>query len=358
MKIIISTTIVICIILMSIGYSALNSDLTISGEAIVEAPTYIKITNISVLTSENGGYSTYNPSYTNDTSNIGVTLPNENSTITLLIEVTNDTGYYYHLDKVIEDINNNLSIKYEIINKDVIYFHPNTVTNIEIVFSYDTFSSLEQNIDLNLDYIFEKITYKNLDYITFSGYQYINTGLFNTGDYIFETEFNQTAYNRNHTDNSIGGWIISGRKIGTNSLGVFIGNYGVYNSYGAGTVARQPNIALNSGWHTLYFSRFIHTIDNNNYVVNGKILIPEEHKTEIRIGGGTGGYYSYSTPDTRHFIGHMKTIKITNAEDGEILRYYVPAEIIEGANAGEVGYWDIINNEFYGNAGTGEFLAP
>ncbi len=358
MKLIATTIIVFCIIFMSIGYSALNSELTISAEAIVEVMPDIKITNISVLSTENGGFNTYNPTYTDDTSITGVTLPNELSKITLIIEVTNNTSDYYYLDDVTEEINNNINIKYEILNKDVIYFHPNSVTNIEITFSYETFNSINQTIDLNLKYIFKKITYKNLDYITFSGFQYINTGLFNTGDYIFETEFNQTAYNTNHTDSSIGGWIISGRKIGTNSLGVFIGNYGVYNSYGAGTVARSPNIALNSGFHTLYFSRFIHTIDNNNYAVNGKILIPEEHKTEIRIGGGTGGYYSSSTPDTRHFIGHMKTMKITNAEDGEVLRYFVPAEIIEGSNIGEVGYWDIINDKFYSNAGTGEFLAP
>ncbi len=358
MRLIVSLIIVVCIIFMSVGYSALNSELTISGEATVKALPNIKITNVGILSTENGGVSTYNPSYTDISSNVGITLPNENSIVTLFVEVTNNTSDYYRLNDVIEDTNNNTNIKYEIKNKEIIYFHPNSVTNIEITFSYDVFSSTDQSLNLILNYIFGKITYKNLEYVTFSGFQYINTGLFNTGDYIFELEFNQTAYNTNHTDSSIGGWIISGRKIGTNSLGVFIGNYGVYNSYGAGTAARQPNIALNSGFHTLYFSRFTHTIDNNNYAVSGKILIPEEHKTEIRIGGGTGGYYSYSTPDTRHFIGHIKTVKITNAEDGEILRYFVPAEIVEGANIGEVGYWDIINDVFYGNAGTGEFLTP
>ncbi len=358
MKLLITILIFISVLFMSVGYSSFNENLMISGDVIVQVPPDIKITDVRLFSSENGGYSTYNPNFTNYTSSIGITLPNSNSTVTLIVEVTNETSDYYHLNEILENINNNSNIKYEIKDKEIIYFHPASVTEIEITFSYDVFSTTNQSIDLNLNYEFKKIKYKNLEYITYSGYEYINTGLFNTGDYIFETEFNQTAYNRNHTDGSIGGWIISGRTIGTHSLGVFVGNYGVYNSYGAGTIARQPNIALNSGWHTLYFSRFTHTIDNNNYVVNGKILIPEEYITEIRIGGGTGGYYSSSVPDTRHFIGHMKEVKITNADGGEILRYYVPAEIIEGPNIGEVGYWDIITNEFYANSGTGEFLAP
>ncbi len=352
------SVIFISVLFMSIGYSSLNSELTISSEAKVEVVPDIRITNIEVSTTENGAFTPYNPTFNDLSSNISVTLPNSNSTITLNIEVTNDTNNYYRLDNILEDVNNNSDIKYEILNKETTFFHPNSVTNIVITFSYETYNASNQNKNLELTYNLEKIPYKNLEYLVFSGFEYINTGLFNTGDYIFETEFNQTEYNRNHTDNSVGGWIISGRKIGTHSLGVFIGNYGVYNSYGAGTAARQPNIPLNSGFHTLYFSRFIHTIDNNNYVVNGKILIPEEHKTEIRIGGGTGGYYASSVPDTRHFIGHIKNVKITDASTGNVVRYYVPCEIISGVNIGEIGYWDLINNEFYGNGGTGEFLAP
>ncbi len=351
MKIIATSIILLCILFMSIGYAALNVELSISGEAIVHVHKDIRITSISMKNISNGASTLYTPSYIDTTSNIGVVLPNSNSEITIVIEITNDTTDYYHLDNIIEQINNNTDINYEILNKEIIYLQPNSVTEIEITFSYKNYNDINQNLNLELNYVFEKITYKNLDYIEFSGNEYIDTGLSNTGDYIFETEFNQTA----HTAGD-GGWIISGRTTAAYTLGVFIGKSGVFNGYGGITSAKLPNIAVNSGWHTLYFSRVKHTIDNYNYSVNGRVIIPPEYETTIRIGGATeayaGGY------DPRHFIGYIKAVKIVNALNGDILKYYVPAEIIEGANAGEVGYWDVINDVFCPNDGTGAFLAP
>ncbi len=75
----------VCILFMSIGYASLNTELTISGEAVVTAPTGIKITNISLLSSEGDAYVTYNPTYTDNISNISASLPNQNSKITFII---------------------------------------------------------------------------------------------------------------------------------------------------------------------------------------------------------------------------------------------------------------------------------
>ncbi len=346
-----TTVIFMSVLFISIGYSALNSELAISGEAKVEILTDIKVTNVTMHSAENGAFLTYNPDFTNTTSEMSVTLPNANSKITLIIEVTNRTADYYHLDQINEFINSNSDINYEILNKEVIYFSPNSVTEIEVTFSYNTYSETNQDKILNLGYVFEKITYKNLDYIIYSGYEYIDTGLSNTGDYIFETEFNQTGRVSND-----GGWIISGRTTSTYTLGVFIGINGVFNGYGGTTYARSPHIPMNS-WHTLYFSRTKHTIDTYNYSVSGGKLIPSAYETTIRIGGATAAYSS-TAQDTRHFIGYLKNVKITDAVTGEIIKYYVPAEIIEGPNVGEVGYWDVINDEFCANDGTGAFLAP
>ncbi len=339
----------ISIIFMSIGYSALNIELTISGEAEVSIVGDIRISNITTLLTEGDAYTSYNPTFSDASSNIGVTLPNENSKITMIIEVTNNTNEYYHLENIIES-SNNANINYEILNKEIIYFHPNSVTPIEVIFSYETFDSLNQNLTLNLQYNYKKVTYKNLEYLVFSGFEYIETGLSNTGDYIFETEFNQVAYTADD-----GGWIISGRTTAAYTLGVFNGKSGVFNGYGGTTSAKRPYISLNT-WYTLYFSRTKHTIGDYNYSVNGRVLIPAEYEAFIRIGGATeayaGGY------DPRHFNGYIKNVKITDATTGEVIRHYVPAEIVEGSNTGELGYWDIINDVFYGNAGTGAFLAP
>ncbi len=205
---------------------------------------------------------------------------------------------------------------------------------------------------MNLRFNFNKVTYLNLDYLVFSGNEYINTGLLNTGDYIFETEFNHIEFTSGD-----GGWIISGRTTAAYTLGVFNGKSGVFNGYGGTTSAKLPHITLNT-WYTLYFSRVKHTIGSYNYSVNGGKIIPEEYAREIRIGGATAAYSVAQGEDDRHFKGYMTEFKITNAEDDTILRYYVPAEILEGPNVGEIGYWDVIGNVFYPNDGTGEFLAP
>ncbi len=338
------------VIFMSIGYSALNRNLTISGEVIVGIPSDIRITNIEMKSVENEAYFTYSPIFTNTTSQTSVTLLNANSTITIVIEVTNNTSDYYHLDNIIEQNIHNANIGYEIANKEIIYFSPNSVTEIEITFFYETYDDINQNKNLNLNYEFKKIIYKNLDYVIYSGNEYIDTGLSNTGDYIFEMDFYQTELTAGD-----GGWLISGRTAAAYTLGVFNGKSGVFNGYGGLTSAKRPYITLNT-WYSLYFSRFKHTIGEYNYSVNGGNIIPAEYETTIRIGGATeayaGGY------DPRNWIGYIKEVKITNAEDMEILKYYVPAEIIEGPNIGEVGYWDVINDVFCGNDGTGEFLAP
>ncbi len=335
---------------ISIGYSALNTELTISGEAKVEVESDIKITNVTIKSAENDAFLIYNPTFTNSSSEMSVSLPNQNSKITLIVEVTNTTLDYYHLDDIIEASSDNSDINYEIVDREVIYFNPGTVTEFEITFSYETYNDINQNKNLNLSYVFKKITYQNLDYLVFSGNEYIDTGLSNTGDYIFETEFNQTAYTAGD-----GGWIISGRTIAAYTLGVFNGKSGVFNGYGGTTSAKSPHISLNN-WYTLYFSRVKHTIGSYNYSVNGGKLIPEAYEITVRIGGATeayaGGY------DPRNFTGYIGNVKITDVDTGNIIKYYVPAKIIEGVNAGEVGYWDVIKDEFCGNDGTGAFLEP
>ncbi len=344
MKIIMSLVLFGCILFMSIGYSALNSELSISGEAVVLAEGDIQITNITVLSAETGAFLTYNPSFTNDSSNIGVTLPSQESKITLLIEVTNNTNNYYHLDQIIE-IDNNNNINYEIKDKDIIYFPEQSITEIEITFSYKDLINSNIEITLNMDYVFEKTTYKKLEYLTFSGNEYIDTGILNTGDYIFETEYMQTAYTAND-----GGWIFNGRAHYSYSLGVFSGKSGIFNGYGAATYSSQPTSVFNV-WYTLYYSRFEFFINDVSRTVVGKKLIPETYERTILIAGATVNYNA--TQDVRHFRGNIKCFKVTDAVTGNVLKHFVPAEITEGVNAGEIGYWDVVNDQFYTNSGTG-----
>ncbi len=337
--------ILLSITFISIGYAALNTNLTISGESLVTGKPSIRITDVYVLNQESNASVTYNPNFTDTNSNISVTLPNQDSKITLIIEITNTTDNYYHLDKILEDINSNSNISYDIKDKEIIYFKENSIVNMEITFYYNNPINENTNTTVGLDYVFEDIIYEKLEYITFSGNEFIDTGVLNTGDYIFETDFMQTALTV--TD---GGWIFNGRNNYNYSIGVFSGKAAMFNGYGSATSTGYPKANLNS-WYSMYYSRTEFYVNNISYTVYGKKLLPESQARTILIAGATKNYNG--TQDVRHFIGNMKCFKITDATNNEILRYFVPAKITEGVNAGKFGYWDVINDVFYENAGTG-----
>ncbi len=148
------TIFVVClaIICMSIGYSALNSNLTISGEAIVIINKNIKITNVTFKDDISGASEIYNSSFTNNTSNIGINLPNIDSSITYTITIFNETDSNYYMNNVEEIINTNPNISYEVVNKNDIVFAPNSTTEFDIKFTYK--GSLPDNKDLSISLMF------------------------------------------------------------------------------------------------------------------------------------------------------------------------------------------------------------
>ncbi len=338
------------IILMSIGYSALNAELNISGEAVVIAPLGIKITNVTLKEVTNGGYVTYSTFFTTDSSNFYVTLPNANSTVTYTVEVTNYDNTYYHLDQVIESFLSNSEIGYEIVDKEAQYFLEESVTEIEITFYHKNESFTTQEATLNLEYVFSTVHYRKLDYIRTTGTQWMYTGVMNTGDYIFEDEFLMIETG---VGNNTGSWIIGGRINPNYSLGVFVNNSQVIAAYGTITQVMYPKVVENQ-WYEMYFSRERLTIGGVNYNLQGESIIPESQAAEIILGGNLLAYDGVSV-DNRNMQGQRKYFKITDATTGEYIKYFIPVQLNE---TGEIGYWDEINNQFHTNDGTGEFLYP
>ncbi len=189
-------------------------------------------------------------------------------------------------------------------------------------------------------------TYEELEYIESFGGQYINTGLLNTGDYIFEDEFFITS-----TDlTSTGFWLVGGRVNPNYSLGVFVNSSQIIGAYGTLTQTMYPKVSTNV-WTTMYFSRFELNIGGTNYNLKGQTLIPEEYEGEIVLGGNQVAYDGVSK-DNRNMIGKRKYFKVTDATTGELIRHYIPVRL---NLTGEVGMWDLVEGKFYGNDGTGEF---
>ncbi len=335
----------ISIIFMTIGYSALNTNLSISGNANVNKPDTIKISNTTINKQVSGAYLTYTPTFTNNSTNIAVTLPNSESSIILDIEITNDTSDNYHLKDIIKTLDTNPSIEYNFINEDILFFKPNSVSNIQVEIKYKWGLGTMNNSVLNFDYIFKKVNFEKLDYIISTGTQYIDTGVSNTGDYRFESDFLIT----NYTQGS-GIWIFSGRKVPEYSLGIFVSHAGgVINGYGANNVYYEPKLPLNT-WHSLIYSRTENKVGPYTYPVVGGKLIPEAYAANILLGGNVVNYDL--TVDTRHFSGYMKYFKITDVSTNKVIRYFIPVKMVD---TNEVLYLEVIDNKFYKNIGTGIF---
>ncbi len=233
--------ILISITIISVGYASYNTQLMISGEAVVDPAQIIEITNISVDSSVSGGFETYVANFSKDDSKIYATLPNQSSKITFNITVTNNSSDIYRIESIEELFSDNPNIKYEIIDQDILYFNPNSSTDIQITLYYDSSITSNTSIGLGLKYNFVIVNYDPIEYVVFSGTQYIQTNLSNTGDYIFESEVYQTEYTNND-----GGWIFSARTTAAYTLGVFIGKTGVYKGYGGTTSPKYPYKAINN----------------------------------------------------------------------------------------------------------------
>ena len=92
--------IIIVVVCLSIGYSAYNRELMISGEGIVRADIPIRITDVKLIETDNGGRELYNSTYSVDTTNMFVFLPNQDSSVTYEVSVVNKTGSSIYVNDI------------------------------------------------------------------------------------------------------------------------------------------------------------------------------------------------------------------------------------------------------------------
>lgn len=87
--------IIIAICITSIGYSAFNSNLRISGEAIVKVDNNISIVEVNASEIESEAYEQYNNTHHISTIDFHIVLPNPDSTITYKIDIKNKSKRDY-----------------------------------------------------------------------------------------------------------------------------------------------------------------------------------------------------------------------------------------------------------------------
>ncbi|NLC47837.1 MAG: BspA family leucine-rich repeat surface protein [Tenericutes bacterium] len=105
------------ILFITIGYSAINKELNITGTAQLNPElTEIRFTNCVYKSSTNGGIEDY-PCYIFDNIlKTGITLPNANSTVTYQLTVTNFSSIAMLLNTIVKLNYNNNDIEYSLTN--------------------------------------------------------------------------------------------------------------------------------------------------------------------------------------------------------------------------------------------------
>ncbi|MBQ9012209.1 MAG: BspA family leucine-rich repeat surface protein, partial [Bacilli bacterium] len=152
--IIISLLIFSFVLMLSVGYAALNEELTISGEAHFRVESDIRITDVRLSNTINSASEDYASLYGKESMKVGATLPNNNSSATYKVKITNYSNVAMQLKSITKEIeNNNYTITF---NKTL----PLTVgklseEEIEITFKNNTNTS--QTINANLLFTFAKL---------------------------------------------------------------------------------------------------------------------------------------------------------------------------------------------------------
>ena len=143
--------IIIVVLSLSIGYSALNTDLSISGEAIVRADNDIRITDIILKETLNGAIEDYNPKYTVDTTTSYVTLPSS-SEIVYEITISNNTGKRIIVNDIVSTLSNE-NISYEISGLEINEVYSGN--EIKFTLTIVNNSNVTQSGTINLEYDLE-----------------------------------------------------------------------------------------------------------------------------------------------------------------------------------------------------------
>ena len=207
--------------------------------------------------------------------------------------------------------------------------------NLSTIKSLNIPEGLVKRVLIGEDIIWKKpISYTPIDYIEVTGTQYINTGFTpnNNSRMIVDLEFtvlnssNQVAGSRYTTTSRA-------FAFGLNASGKLRFGYG--NNYYDGT-------------GDVNMERRVLELDKNTFYMNGVLAgtAPESTfngYTQICLG---------SVKATKMYAGYAKFYSCQIYDGGTLIRDFVPCINADG----EIGMWDKVEDKFYGNAGSGDFV--
>ena len=178
--------------------------------------------------------------------------------------------------------------------------------------------------------------YKRLEYIKFSGTQYIDMGFKATQNTKIEAKF--------HNEQSANSAVFGADKAWTqDAFGIWINNTIAVPV--VGTVSGTIEVSYSSAYDTF-------TLDKNTLKLNGGTIWTASGVSAFQTPTNVClGAVNRSGNVSEKFVGKMYYCKVW--DNGTLIRDFIPCQ----TRAGDVGMWDDVNSVFYGNAGTGTFTA-
>lgn len=143
--------VIIVVVCLSIGYSAYNRDLMISGEGIVRADVPIRVENISLKSTQSGAREEYNPEFTVDTTSSFVSLPIGGEIVYEII-ISNTSDKRVLVEDIIANLSNeNISYKIDGLDINEVY----SGSNIVFILTLFNDSDMKQSGNITINYDLE-----------------------------------------------------------------------------------------------------------------------------------------------------------------------------------------------------------
>jgi len=363
-----SLVIIFLILFISIGYSAFTTNLGVEDIAAhLRVSADIRITSISTLRVENDAMTQYED-YGVNTIMSEIVLPNEDSSVTYNVDVTNFGG-----EKMVIAAVNNLpdNLEYSIDNYELNHIICDdsgecglgiTKTLIfKIKYKSSGYKEEKTKYNIKLDFDFSECSYKivfnrislpdefqELDYIESTGTQRINT------EYIPKTNTKMELTLSFSGDFKTSGSGVTHFVESYDSGDIFQFNFGDL-AHQNNTIFAWFDKSLDNGGVINSFERTDKIRTNKNTITyeDGKVTYGDlEAQAAKKTKNHSTPVYLFGNASKAFDRYNMKVYGLKFYEAGSLKREYVPCY---RKSDGVAGLYDIISGKFYTNAGTGSF---
>ena len=180
--------------------------------------------------------------------------------------------------------------------------------------------------------------YKQLEYIQSSGTQYIDTGFKPNQNTRIKMDCNVIGFNS-------GDAFLFGARIASGNTAFCLAADDVNTRWFAlyGNAVQNPTGTC-TGKHSIDFNQNVLTLDGKNFTFE---------KTTFQSSYNLLLFATITNGNVDSQRGKMAIYSCQIYDNVTLIRDYIPCQTISG----EIGLWDDVNSVFYGNAGTGSFVA-